>query len=165
MKFTYRKQACVAQVADHPDKVLFSCPKLGIWDITNIIDLQDEIDRKMPTKTTGTSREELLVMAFKAAKAAALAADLGEGLENDGGTCNFDTPIIVLKGWGLTKVKKAAKRAGLTVSQVAGRYCAGNYFVHVPVHGQAMRRTKMAVAATKSLEAAGYEARMWYQAD
>ena len=175
MKFKYANQDCVAQEAGPvcSDLWLFSCPKLSIWDMPNIGLLRDEVDRQTPLggnvktklKTTGYGWEEVLVKAFKDAVAAALAADAGPGLENDGGTCNYDTPVIILKGCRLGQVEAAAKQAGITTDKMSGRHCAGNYFVYVPLHGQAMRRTKMAEAATKSLKASGYEARTWYHAD
>jgi len=108
---------------------------------------------------------ETLTQAFREAAAAALAADPGEGLENDGGTCNFDTPAISLPGMREKAVQACAEAAGITAS--AFDWLGGRrwFFVHVPTFGQANRRTRMAEAACRRLKELGLNAVMYCQAD
>lgn len=97
--------------------------------------------------------KELLVDVFRRAEAAALAADPGEGLENDGGACNFDTPVFFLKGARLADVMGAALAVGIGVTRSTwmGR---PTYFLNVTMRGQGDRRTKMGRAAYDVLKAA-----------
>lgn len=83
-----------------------------------------------------------------------------EGVD-DGGTCNMDSPILV--------VSRASKRVEETI-EAAGIGCWYNsrrkgYVMTLPAGGQGATRTKAAEVARKSLEAAGYQTDMWYQMD
>jgi len=104
-----------------------------------------------------------LVNALKAAEKAALEADPGPGLENDGGTCNMDSPMIYLPGVRAAKITAAAKEAGIEVDRLHGR--AGEWFVRTTTNGQANRRTLMARAACKAIKLAGFQGRMFFHAD
>src|SRR5262249_28043600 len=104
-----------------------------------------------------------LVDAFREAAAAALAADPGQAA--DGGTCNFDTPAIRLPGTRERFVQECAAEAGITAS--AFDWLGGRrwFFVFVPLHGQANRRSIMAEAACRRLKELGLHAAMYCQAD
>ncbi|HEV3256591.1 MAG TPA: hypothetical protein VG013_06920 [Gemmataceae bacterium] len=104
-----------------------------------------------------------LVRAFREAAAAALAADPGQ--DDDGGTCNFDTPAVQLPRVPEKLVEECAAEAGITAS--AFHWFGGRrwFFVYVPTHGQANRRTIMAEAGCRCLKASGLDAMMYMQAD
>jgi hypothetical protein len=78
----------------------------------------------------------------------------------DGGSCNFDTPMVELK---LTKKEREAVAEFLT--PVGERGYKNWYFVEVSLCGQGNRRTKMAEAAAQTLAEAGYNASVYYQLD
>ena len=96
-----------------------------------------------------------IVDAFRKAKEAALNADPGP--DHDGGTCNFDSPAIQIKGIRESTLKAHAQAAGIDVDSF--HWFSGKkwFFVHVPVKGQASRRSVMAEAATKALKEANVE--------
>ena len=86
--------------------------------------------------------------------------------EEDGGTCNFDSPKIYLPRWRQTEVEAACEKAGLRCfdhkfyGPKAYVICGG------PLSsGQGNRRTSVAEAMYKSLKADGYDAHMYYQMD
>lgn len=85
----------------------------------------------------------------------------------DGGTCNFDTPVITLpegiKPKDAQDIKDADGRPML--EKCGSRFWKGWWYVNVPLYGQADRRTKMAEAASESLEKAGINASVYYQMD
>lgn len=84
--------------------------------------------------------------------------------KEDGGTCNFDTPVI-----NLGKLRKAdRKRLAMldwNVEPVESTVWKGWYYVFVTLDGQAACRTRMAQAAVKSLTESGWDAVVYYQAD
>lgn len=88
---------------------------------------------------------------FKRAAAAALAADPGPGLENDGGTCNMDTPAFRIDRWRAEKIQEAARRAGVEVSEFTWFGGKRWWWLLVPMHGQANRRSRMMEAAQRVL--------------
>jgi hypothetical protein len=108
---------------------------------------------------------ETLIHAFREAAAAALAADPGEGLENDGGTCNFDTPAVQLPGARERFVRECAAAAGIDASPFSWFGGRRWFFVYVPMMGQANRRSLMAEAACRRLKELGLHAVMYCQAD
>jgi hypothetical protein len=124
----------------------------------------------MTTETmTYVEKVDWLADLFRQAKWAAVAADPGE--ENDGGTCNFDTPCFAVPEQDVHAVGLAAGRAGLTVTPV-DRFAGVNYWLMVPLRGQAHRRTRMMEAAQDVLNKAaesgafpGFRAFGWYQMD
>lgn len=87
----------------------------------------------------------------------------------DGGTCNFDTPMIKLDGWKASDIEEMNKAADHEFIQVDGKITSGMwkgyYRVGTSKHGQAACRTRMAEAAKKVLAAAGYDVAMYYQMD
>ena len=106
---------------------------------------------------------ETLVHAFREAAAAALAADPGPAA--DGGTCNFDTPVIQFLGIRETFVRECAAAAGIEASPFDWLGGRRFFFIFVPLHGQANRLSIMAEAACRRLKALGLPAGMYCQAD
>ena len=79
----------------------------------------------------------------------------------DGGTCNFDTPCIILKGWNKTEVEEAFLLTGLRA------YFEKDEVVKIfdGCEGQGFRRTAMAEAMRDSLKADKYTAFVDYRMD
>lgn len=112
-----------------------------------------------------------LVEADKAAQAAGTN-------EDDGGSCNFDRPMIRLFRWSEADIKTLNELTATLRGQgdasphtigdaYTSRFWSGYRPVHLTSYGQGMRRTRMAEAAYKSLQAATppLDIRMYYQAD
>lgn len=75
----------------------------------------------------------------------------------DGGTCNFDSVIIQLKG---------ARKDRLSAFDFRiEKYRENWYFVEYDFYGQAGCRTRMAEAAVNKLKELGYNASVWYCMD
>lgn len=81
----------------------------------------------------------------------------------DGGTCNFDTPEIRLKGWKENTVKTACRCVGLDCQKWEAHYM--NYHILGTCYGMADCRTTMAEAFAKSLYKSGFEASVYYAVD
>lgn len=80
----------------------------------------------------------------------------------DDGTCNFDSPIIMLpKGTSKKKLAEFDRK----VEKLDYGFWKGWYEIHIPLSGQAYRRTKMAEAAAESLKNDGYDAAVYYMMD
>ena len=87
-----------------------------------------------------------------------------EKLKNlyDGGTCNFDTPYIVLKRWKDKEVFQAFKLTGMQPR----KDCNGVFeIIDYDNFSQGLRRTAMAEAIRDSLQAQGYIAGVRYLID
>ena len=83
----------------------------------------------------------------------------------DGGTCNFDSPVLELPRWNADKVEQAANEAGSSAFKwTAGSTVLGWVF-NPNSGGQGNRRTRRAEAISKALAAKGYSAGMYYQMD
>ena len=83
----------------------------------------------------------------------------------DGGTCNFDAPVLHLDRWVASKVKQAAEEAGGGAWQWrSGKYVMGWVF-STRSSGQGNRRTRRAEAIAKAMEAKGYSVSVYYQMD
>lgn len=108
--------------------------------------------------------KEKMIKAFNAAKEAAAKADPGNGLENDGGTCNFDSPQFYAKGARATTIEAIAKECGLSTMKLSGWH-RGWYCLLGLTFGQGQRRTTMAEAATRALKDSGLAASTYYQMD
>lgn len=87
--------------------------------------------------------------------------------DDDGGTCNFDAPVLFLKGKNKNFIHQIEAAAGIELSKMDsyGRYWSGGYFVGTISNGQGARRTKMAEAAARIMAAAGLECTVFYQMD
>lgn len=115
--------------------------------------------------------EATLTDLFKRAEAAALAADPGDGMLNDAGTCNADSPAFTLPRVRKALIERAAQAAGITVTDYEW-FNTRYFWVNVTTRGQANRRSLMAEAAYKVLrefaesgEIPGFRATMYYQMD
>ena len=82
-------------------------------------------------------------------------------LIDDGGTSNFDTPVIILKGWTDSDIRQAFHLTGLTP------YIEKNGVIIIlkACLGQGFRRTAMAEAFRDSLKNSGYDSYVLYQID
>jgi len=79
-----------------------------------------------------------------------------------GGTCNFDTPTLILASeWTDADVNKAFRSSGLRPYKVAKNV----YHVLGAVEGQGFRRTAMAEAFRDCLVELGYNSHVYYQMD
>ena len=82
--------------------------------------------------------------------------------EDDGGTCNFDSPVLVLPSeWKESDVRKAFENTGLRYEKMS----ENSYEIFGATEGQALRRTIMAMAFRDSLTKQGYIARVHYVMD
>lgn len=95
---------------------------------------------------------EILTQVFKQAAAAAIAADPGTGLENDGGTCNLDSPAFRIPGLRQNTIEAAAEKAGVTITDFTWFGSQKWFWLGVPLYGQANRRSAMSTAASKVLD-------------
>ena len=79
----------------------------------------------------------------------------------DGGTCNFDCPYIVLPGWKESDVRKTFEDAKLRLYKMG----VNTYEILDAVEGQGFRRTEMAREFSKCLKTFGYDAGVHYVID
>ena len=97
----------------------------------------------------------------------ALAA--GEAVENtfnfDGGTCNFDSPTLLLPRWKRELVEQAVREAGTRCFKSSSGWWNGAFVISPRTHSQGYPRTKNAEEVYKILKAAGYDASVYYQMD
>lgn len=81
---------------------------------------------------------------------------------DDDGTCNFDTPALILDHkWKDGDVEEAFKLTGLKPYKVG----KSEYHILGAVTGQGSQRTAMAEAFRNSLRASEYNAYVYYQMD
>jgi hypothetical protein len=105
------------------------------------------------TVTTATAPKitaESLANCFRAAREAAEAIDR----EEDGGTCNMDSPAFRLPRVPDKLIREAAELAGVSASDFLWFGRKRWYWLHVPLHGQGNRRSRMSHAATQALREA-----------
>ena len=118
----------------------------------------------MKTATKRMTQAELTDV-FIAAREAAV-NELEHGDTDDGGACNLDSAVIELAGYPQRLVQAAADVAGVGAYKLSGRWWAGCYGISTPSAGQGFRRTRIARAAHKAMEAAsGRECSMYMQMD
>ena len=80
----------------------------------------------------------------------------------DEGTCNFDTPTLMLTPeWKESDVDEAFKLTGMRPYKVDKSY----YHILGATEGQGFRRTEMAKAFRDSLKEQGYTSYVHYQMD
>lgn len=86
---------------------------------------------------------------------------------DDGGTSNFDSPVIDYRAMGMSKKKaiETIRQTGLDCSEwvIGGRIMG--LILDGMTAGQGYRRTAMAKAFSQSLTADGIAAGMYYQCD
>lgn len=88
-----------------------------------------------------------LIIAVEAGKK----ADYGE----DGGTCNFDSPSLLLPRWQEKKVKQAAKEAGIGCFKWE-LFGGARYVFSTPTIAQGNRNCRVSEAMCKALTDLGY---------
>jgi hypothetical protein len=98
--------------------------------------------------TTATqTKVETLVEIFRQAK---IAAEYAGQNDEDGGTCNLDSPAFQIKGMRQEAIEAAAATAGVDVTDF--RWFGGKWFwVCGFLKGQANRRARMSRAATQAM--------------
>ena len=94
-----------------------------------------------------------LIIAVEAGKK----ADYGE----DGGTCNFDSPSLLLPRWQEKKIKQAAKEAGIGCFKWYG----ARYVFSTPTRAQGNRNCRVSEAMCKALTELNYDCVEYCQAD
>ena len=83
----------------------------------------------------------------------------------DGGTCNFDSPTLILPRWRKALVKQAAKEAGSNCFEWKSFGVSGEFVFSTLTGGQGNARTRNAEAVKNMLKTMGYDASMYYQMD
>lgn len=83
----------------------------------------------------------------------------------DGGTCNFDAPVLHLDRWDGNKIKQAAKEAGGSAFKWTWGGSVMGWVFSPRSSGQANRRSRRAEAISEALKAKGYNAGMYYAMD
>ena len=129
----------------------------GLGEFHNV--LKGRIMATTTTKaSTAKSNSALLLCKLAAlfgkAKAAALAADPGDGFAADGGTCNLDSPAFRIDRCRGDLIAEAAEAAGVSVNDFTWFGGRKWFWLNVPMNGQADRRHKMARAAAAVLREA-----------
>lgn len=108
-----------------------------------------------------TGKYAQLAKDLKAAAASGLAVARNTP---DGGTCNFDSAALYLKGWNGKKIRQAAAAAGVACFEW-NLWGSRSWCFAVRGAGQADANTAASEAMRDHLKAAGYEASMYYQVD
>ena len=112
-------------------------------------------EKKLPEKYLKLAAD----LAEVHARALAETADV-----DDGGTCNFDSPTLMLPRWVKAYVREAARIAGVGAFQT--KTWGSTFWVICPrVPAQANRRTVCAERMSQLLNEKGYESYMYYQMD
>lgn len=99
------------------------------------------------------------------------ALEAGRAAENqefrrtgDCGTCNFDSPTLILPRWNAAKIQQAAKEAGTSAYKWAHYGCA-SWVIAPDSHCQGEPRSVGAEAMRDYFRTLGYDASMYYQMD
>lgn len=80
---------------------------------------------------------------------------------DDGGTCNFDSPMVILKGTSIKTLEQLYGEHYGVYKLYAGAYIIGNLIMK----GQGNRHTKMAEAFSEKLRQLGYNSYVHYVMD
>jgi len=83
----------------------------------------------------------------------------------DGGTCNFDAPVLHLNRWDGNKIKQAAKEAGGSAFKWTWGSRVMGWVFSPRSSGQGNRRSRRAEAISAALKAKGYNTGMYYAMD
>lgn len=75
----------------------------------------------------------------------------------DGGTCNFDTPVVEIIGCTIKEIN--------SMDYNVEKFKNNWYFVNIGLSGQGNRRTRMAESISKSLIESGFNSYVFYQMD
>lgn len=84
---------------------------------------------------------------------------------DDVGTCNFDSPTLLLPRWNTKLVEQAAMEAGTRCWKWTGSWGGGRFVISPHTHSQGYPRTRNAEAVSHYLKEAGYQAGMYYMMD
>ena len=116
-----------------------------------------------PEPDQNLSKTEKLTRALRRAAVHALE----HVTDDDGGTCNFDSPVLIVEGSGMrtADVMYAVTQAGLRGWKGTERAWKGTVILNGFQHGQGNRRTNMAEAFRDSMVSDGYRCMMYYQMD
>lgn len=81
-------------------------------------------------------------------------AALEASTNEDGGCCNFDQPVIEMKGWRQSDVDRINEKAGKKVigDKMESRWFRGCRWLKLSLRGQGNNRTRTANAAYKKLK-------------
>lgn len=129
--------------------------------------------RRLTQKAADNRQNWLLQNSKLTGKYAKLRDDLKAALEqtahieqdeDDGGTCNFDSPSLRLPRWNGKLIEQAAKEAGSSAFKW-DLYGNIRWVFNPCSSGQGNRRSRRAEAITKVLRAMGYDAIDYCQAD
>lgn len=106
-----------------------------------------------------TALKEALIKAKEAAMAAKT--------EDYGGTCNFDSPVLLYKemGYNRNQTISLIESLGMMAWEPSSSYWKGCIVISGVTAGQGFCRTRMAEAFAKSLKASGIESGVYYQMD
>ena len=86
---------------------------------------------------------------------------------DDGGTCNFDSPVLLYREMGYKKQKAidVIESVGLSAWEPSSEFWKGCLVLNGMTSGQGLCRTHMAEAFSNSLKENGIESGMYYQMD
>ena len=102
------------------------------------------------------------ILALRCALLIAYSEALKQKDIEDGGTCNFDTPTLILPSeWNKANINEAFKLTGFQAYKVRENV----YHVLGAVEGQGYRRTAMAETFRDTLIKLGYNSGVYYQMD
>lgn len=118
------------------------------------------IDAATPAPLSGkyAALRDAIIVALAAGRATE------DAKPDDGGTCNFDAPALVLPRWNAAKIQQVAKEAGSSAF-AWNLYGSKLWVLRINSGAQGNARTTNAEAACASLTAAGYDCHMYYQMD
>lgn len=123
------------------------------------VDMTPEMFASLYSENTeALTAEDKLIRALRRATV----ASIEHAEDDDGGTCNFDAPVLDYKSFGMTKdaAEQAIKSLGF-----ACREWEGCLVIVCFLSGQGNRRTQMAEAFCRSMNSDGVPSGMYYQMD
>lgn len=83
----------------------------------------------------------------------------------DGGTCNFDAPVLHLDRWNAAKIEQAAEEAGGGAFKWTWSGKLMGWVFDTNSSGQANRRSRRAEAISAAMKKKGYSASVYYAMD
>lgn len=83
----------------------------------------------------------------------------------DGGTCNFDAPVLHLDRWNGAKIEQAAKEAGGSAYKWTAGSTVMGWVFSANSSGQGNRRSRRAEAISAAMKKKGYDTGMYYAMD
>lgn len=149
----------------------------GLFETAALRNNGDELAMVRSTSpAVAASIHENVLRSFLPADLLKLSADLGACVaqayeENkdheDGGTCNFDAPVVYLPGGHAGTISAAASLVGESCFEWQKRKKGPffNFFVFSGPLGQGNKRTAMAERISELMEIRGYHTSVYYQMD